>query len=47
MRKRLLRALIFLIVATAGAVGAATAAGAFDSNAPTVTNTTDDGINWE
>jgi hypothetical protein len=45
MRKRVVRALIFLAVAIAGLVGAASAAGAFGS-APTVSTSTDD-ISWD
>jgi hypothetical protein len=44
MRKRVVRALIFLVIAIAGATGAASAAGAFD--APTVSSTPDELI-WE
>jgi hypothetical protein len=46
MRKRVVRALIFLVIAIAGATGAASAAGAFDSDAPTVSSSTDEVI-WE
>jgi ABC-type glycerol-3-phosphate transport system substrate-binding protein len=45
MRKRMVRALIFLVIAVAGAVGAASAAGAFDGTT-TVSTSTDD-ISWE
>jgi hypothetical protein len=45
MRKRVVRALIFLVVVVAGAVGAASAAGAFD--APTSTVQYDDGVIWD
>jgi hypothetical protein len=45
MRKRVARALIFLVVAVAAALGASTAAGAFDSSSVVVTNP--DGIIWE
>ena len=45
MRKRVVRALIFLVIAVAGAVGAASAAGAFGSEAPAVPSTTDE-ITW-
>jgi hypothetical protein len=45
MRKRVVRALIFLIIAVAGAVGAASAAGAFDGSAPTVSPT--DELTWD
>jgi hypothetical protein len=46
MRKRVVRALIFLVIAIAGATGAASAAGAFNSGAPTVSITPDEYI-WE
>lgn len=45
MRKRLVRAVIFLAIAAAAAVGGATAAGAFGGGANTVQTT--DGIIWE
>jgi hypothetical protein len=45
MRKRVVRALIFLVIAVAGAVGAASAAGAFDSQAPTSASTPDE-VSW-
>ena len=45
MRNRVVRALILLIIAIGGAVGIASAAGAFDG-APTTSVTTDD-ITWE
>lgn len=44
MRKRVVRALIFLAVAIAGAVGAASVASAFDSET-TISNSTDE-ISW-
>jgi hypothetical protein len=46
MRKRVVRALIFLIIAIAGAVGAASAAGAFDQ-VPTGVTSTDDSVSWD
>jgi len=45
MRKRAVRALIFLAVAIAGLVGAASAAGAFDG-APAISSSTDD-VSWD
>jgi hypothetical protein len=45
MRNRVVRALIFLVIAIGGAVGVASAAGAFDST-PT-TSSVDDGISWD
>jgi hypothetical protein len=46
MRKRVVRAVIFLAIAVAAAVGGATAAGAMGAHAQYV-QTTDDGIGWE
>jgi uncharacterized membrane protein len=45
MRKRLVRALIFLVIAIGTAVGAATAAGAFDGE-PAVSHI-NDGVVWD
>jgi uncharacterized protein (DUF697 family) len=45
MRKRVVRAVIFLVIAIAGAMGAASAAGAFDSPMTTLGNT--DEISWD
>jgi hypothetical protein len=45
MRKRVVRAVIFIALAVAAAVGGATAAGAFGSS-PQVVHTTD-GTEWQ
>ena len=47
MRKRLVRALIFLIIAVAGAFGAASVAGAFDGSPSSGGVSSSDGISWE
>ena len=47
MRKRVARALIFLVVAIAGAVGAASAAGAFGGDVGSSVVTNPDGTVWE
>jgi hypothetical protein len=47
MRKRVVRALIFLVIAIVGATGAASAAGAFGGGPASVSNTIDDSIGWE
>jgi hypothetical protein len=46
MRRRVVGALIFLVIAVAGAIGAASAAGAFDSGSGSVTST-GDAISWD
>jgi uncharacterized ion transporter superfamily protein YfcC len=45
MRNRVVRALIFLIIAIGGAVGIASAAGAFDSTSTTSVGTDD--VSWD
>jgi hypothetical protein len=45
MRKRIIRAAIFLALAVGAAIGGATAAGAFGGSSDQVT--TDQGIIWE
>ncbi len=44
MRKRLVRALIFIAIMVGAGVGIASAAGAFDGSAPTSTG---DSVTWE
>jgi len=46
MRKRVVRAVIFLAIAVAAAVGGATAAGALGAQSHYV-QTSDDGAGWE
>ena len=47
MRKRVVRALIFLIIAVTGAVGAASVAGAFDGSPPSGDISSTDGLSWD